>query len=86
MGLAPKEADIVDSIPPSYFGDNMDNWRVGKGATMYYPIAVPGGFVLGRRFACRTGRFRIVRRRYRKDEWVLHGFSFANYLEELHEA
>jgi Acetamidase/Formamidase family len=43
MGLAPKEADIVDSIPPSYFGGNMDNWRVGKGATMYYPIAVPGG-------------------------------------------
>ena len=41
MGVAPKEADIVDSIPPSYFGGNMDNWRVGKGATMYYPIAVP---------------------------------------------
>jgi hypothetical protein len=43
MGMAPKEADIVDSIPPSYFGGNMDNWRVGKGATMYYPVAVPGG-------------------------------------------
>jgi acetamidase/formamidase len=36
---APKEADVVDSIPPGYFGGNMD----GKGATMYYPIAVPGG-------------------------------------------
>ena len=43
MGMAPKEADIVDFIPPSYFGGNMDNWRVGKGATMYYPVAVPGG-------------------------------------------
>ena len=43
MGLAPKEADVVDSIPPSYFGGNIDNWRIGKGATMYYPIAVPGG-------------------------------------------
>ena len=43
MGLAPKEADIVDSIPPSYFGGNMDNWRIGKGATMYYPVAVLGG-------------------------------------------
>ena len=42
IGLAPKEADIVDSIPPSYFGGNMDNWRIGKGATMYYPVAVPG--------------------------------------------
>ena len=28
---------------PSYFGGNMDNWRIGKGATMYYPVAVPGG-------------------------------------------
>jgi len=42
MGLAPKEADIVDSIPPSYFGGNMDNWRIGNGATMYYPVAVLG--------------------------------------------
>ncbi|MEO8184995.1 MAG: acetamidase/formamidase family protein, partial [Deltaproteobacteria bacterium] len=36
MGLAPKEAEIVDSIPPSYTGGNIDNWRIGKGATMYY--------------------------------------------------
>jgi acetamidase/formamidase len=42
MGLAPREADIVDSIPPSYTGGNIDNWRIGKGATMYYPVAVPG--------------------------------------------
>ena len=43
IALAPKEADIVDSIPPGYFGGNMDNWRLGKGATVYYPVAVPGG-------------------------------------------
>jgi acetamidase/formamidase len=43
MGLAPKEVDIVDSIPPSYFGGNIDNWRIGKGATMYYPVAVEDG-------------------------------------------
>jgi acetamidase/formamidase len=42
IGLAPSEADIVDSIPPSYTGGNIDNWRIGKGATMYYPIAVDG--------------------------------------------
>ncbi|HTV21187.1 MAG TPA: acetamidase/formamidase family protein, partial [Polyangiaceae bacterium] len=42
MGLAPKEADMVDSIPPSYTGGNIDNWRIGKGATMYYPVSVPG--------------------------------------------
>ena len=42
MGLAPVEADMVDSIPPSYTGGNIDNWRIGKGATLYYPVAVPG--------------------------------------------
>ncbi|KQT17742.1 acetamidase [Methylobacterium sp. Leaf399] len=42
MGLAPREADMVNSIPPSYTGGNIDNWRIGKGATMYYPVAVPG--------------------------------------------
>jgi acetamidase/formamidase len=42
MGLAPKEADMVDSIPPSYTGGNIDNWRIGKGATLYYPVSVPG--------------------------------------------
>jgi acetamidase/formamidase len=42
MGLAPKEVDIVDSIPPSYTGGNIDNWRIGKGGTMFYPVAVDG--------------------------------------------
>jgi acetamidase/formamidase len=42
IGLAPKEADIVDSIPPGPFGGNIDNWRIGKGATMYYPVQVSG--------------------------------------------
>lgn len=45
MGLAPKEADFVNSIPPSYTGGNIDNWRIGKGATMYYPVAVPGALL-----------------------------------------
>ena len=42
MGVAPVETDYVDSIPPGYFGGNIDNWRIGKGGTMYYPIAVDG--------------------------------------------
>jgi acetamidase/formamidase len=42
MGLAPSEVDIADSIPPSYTGGNIDNWRIGKGATMYYPVSVDG--------------------------------------------
>ena len=114
MGVAPKEADVVDSIPPSYFGGNMDNWRVGKGATMYYPIAVPGGlFSIGDSHASQgdsemcgtaiecslTGTFQLVLHKNNalsgslaglnyplletQDEWVLHGFSFANYLQEL---
>jgi acetamidase/formamidase len=114
MGVAPKEADFVDSIPPSYFGGNMDNWRVGKGATMYYPIAVPGGlFSIGDSHASQgdsemcgtaiecslTGTFQLVLHKKSaltgslaglnyplletQDEWVLHGFSYANYLEEL---
>ena len=42
MGTAPKEADDVNSVPPSYTGGNIDNWRIGKGASVYYPVAVPG--------------------------------------------
>src|SRR4029078_9192073 len=45
LGLAPKEADMVDSIPPSYTGGNIDNWRIGKGATMFYPVAVKGALL-----------------------------------------
>jgi len=114
MGVAPKEADYVDSIPPGYFGGNMDNWRIGKGATMYYPIAVPGGlFSIGDSHASQgdsemcgtaiecslTGTFQLILHKKNtladslagldyplletQDEWVLHGFSFANYLAEL---
>jgi acetamidase/formamidase len=115
MGVAPKEADVVDSIPPGYFGGNMDNWRIGKGATMYYPVAVPGGlFSIGDSHASQgdselcgtaiecslTGTFQLVLHKKNsladsslaelnyplletQDEWVLHGFSFANYLAEL---
>src|SRR6184192_3896188 len=45
IGLAPSEVDIVDSIPPHWVGGNIDDWRIGKGATMYYPVAVPGALL-----------------------------------------
>lgn len=45
MGVAPSEADVVDSVPPSYFGGNIDNWRIGEGGTMYYPVAVSGAYL-----------------------------------------
>jgi acetamidase/formamidase len=45
MGVAPKEADDVNSVPPSYTGGNIDNWRIGKGASVFYPVAVPGALL-----------------------------------------
>lgn len=45
IALAPRDGDFVDSIPPSYFGGNIDNWRMGKGATAYYPVAVNGALM-----------------------------------------
>lgn len=42
MSVAPRETGLVDSIPPGSFGGNLDNWRAGKGATLYLPVAVPG--------------------------------------------
>lgn len=115
LGLAPKEADIVDSIPPSYFGGNIDDWRIGKGATMYYPVAVEGGLLsAGDSHAAQgdselcgtaiemslTGVFQLILHKKSalggtilenlnyplletKDAWVVHGFSYANYLQEL---
>jgi len=115
LGLAPAEADMVDSIPPSYTGGNIDDWRIGKGATMYYPVSVKGALLsagdshasqgdselCGTAIECSlTGTFQlIVHKRASlagtaladlnyplletQDEWVLHGFSYANYLAEL---
>jgi acetamidase/formamidase len=115
IGLAPKEADVVDSIPPSYFGGNIDNWRIGKGATMYYPVAVPGALLsagdphasqgdselCGTAIECSlTGTFQVILHKKdslagtslvgldyplleTQDEWLMHGFSYANYLQEL---
>ena len=115
MGLAPKEADYVNSIPPSYTGGNIDNWRIGKGATMYYPVAVPGALfsagdphasqgdseLCGTAIECSlTGTFQFVLHKQAdlagtalaaldfpmietKDDWVLQGFSYPNYLADL---
>lgn len=115
MGLAPVEADMVSSIPPSYTGGNIDNWRVGKGATMYYPVSVPKALfsvgdphasqgdseMCGTAIECSlTGTFQFILHKKAslansplakldyplletKDQWVLHGFSYANYLKEL---
>lgn len=47
-GVAPAEAGRISTVPPSLHGGNIDNWRIGAGSTMYYPVFVPGaGFSLG---------------------------------------
>ncbi|WGD32209.1 acetamidase/formamidase family protein [Ancylobacter sp. WKF20] len=45
IAVAPREAELVDSVPPAYFGGNLDNWRLGKGATVYLPVSVPGALL-----------------------------------------
>ncbi|MFC4951918.1 acetamidase/formamidase family protein [Acinetobacter puyangensis] len=42
MGVAANTAEPVNSIPPSFFGGNIDINELGAGATAYYPVQVPG--------------------------------------------
>jgi acetamidase/formamidase len=115
MGLAPKEADVVNSIPPGYFGGNIDNRHVAAGTSMYYPVSVPGGlFSAGDAHAAQgdseldgtaietslIGTFQFVLHKQATlsgtilsgvdyplletpDSWIVHGFTFRNYLAEL---
>jgi acetamidase/formamidase len=45
MGVAPAEAGRHTSVPPGEHGGNIDNWRIGAGATMHYPVLVAGGLL-----------------------------------------
>ena len=115
MGLAPKEADIVNSIPPGYFGGNIDNRHVAAGTSMYYPVSVAGAlFSAGDAHATQgdselngtaietslVGTFQFVLHKKAAltgtildkvdyplletpDSWIVHGFTFRNYLAEL---
>ena len=115
IGVAPAEVEMASSIPPNHTGGNIDNWRIGKGATMYFPVAVPGAnFTVGDPHASQgdselcgtaiecslTGTFQLILHKKAdlpgtplaelayplletQDEWLLHGFSYANYLAEL---
>ncbi|MED5545930.1 acetamidase/formamidase family protein [Novosphingobium profundi] len=42
-GVAPAVNEPVSTIPPGLHGGNIDNWRIGAGAKMYYPVQVKGG-------------------------------------------
>ena len=41
-GVAPAIDGRTSTIPPGVHGGNIDNWRIGAGATMYYPVQVEG--------------------------------------------
>jgi acetamidase/formamidase len=45
MGVAPAAPERVSSVPPGDHGGNVDNWRIGAGGTMYYPVQVPGALL-----------------------------------------
>ncbi len=45
MGVAPAEPQRVSSVPPGDHGGNVDNWRIGAGGRMYYPVQVAGGLL-----------------------------------------
>jgi acetamidase/formamidase len=41
-GVAPDQPGRISTVPPGRHGGNIDNWRIGAGATMYYPVQVDG--------------------------------------------
>lgn len=42
MGVADDTSKPVNSIPPAHFGGNIDINELGEGATVYFPVLVPG--------------------------------------------
>jgi acetamidase/formamidase len=45
MGVAPAARGRHSSVPPGAHGGNIDNWRIGAGARMFYPVQVAGGLL-----------------------------------------
>jgi acetamidase/formamidase len=45
MGVARAVAGRHDSVPPGDHGGNIDNWRIGAGASMHYPVLVDGALL-----------------------------------------
>jgi acetamidase/formamidase len=45
MGVAPASAGRHSSVPPGDHGGNIDNWRIGAGARMLYPVQVAGAML-----------------------------------------
>lgn len=45
IAVAPQQQGFIDSVPPSAFGGNLDNWRVARGASVYLPVGVAGALL-----------------------------------------
>jgi acetamidase/formamidase len=45
MGVAPAAPQRVSSVAPGHHGGNVDNWCIGAGGRMYYPVQVPGALL-----------------------------------------
>jgi acetamidase/formamidase len=45
MGVAPAVDGRHSSVPPGDHGGNIDNWRIGAGAIMHYPVLVDGALL-----------------------------------------
>jgi acetamidase/formamidase/AraC-like DNA-binding protein len=75
IGVAPNHDGLVDSVPPSAHGGNLDNWRMGAGSSVFLPVAVPDallsvgdphasqgdGETCGTAIECSfTGRFQLI--------------------------
>lgn len=106
----------ASTIPPARFGGNIDDWRIGKGGTMYYTVEVPGALVVvGDTHAAQgdselagtametsmTTQLKITLHKAGSlpkpaqnlvfplletdKEWVIHGFAYDNYLDDLED-
>ena len=107
----------ASTIPPARFGGNIDDYRIGKGGTMYYKVEVPGAnIVVGDTHAAQgdselagtametsmTTKLRITLHKAdslpkpvatldfplleTSDTFVVHGFAYNNYLDDLEDA
>jgi len=45
IAVAPDHPGPVDSVPPSSYGGNLDNWRMGAGSSVFLPVAVAGALL-----------------------------------------
>jgi acetamidase/formamidase len=91
VAVAPNRPGIVDSTPPSAFGGNIDNWRLGAGSRLYLPVAVAGallsigdphaaqgdGELSGTAIECSlTGRFRLSLHRGARGPAMLRDLTY----------